>query len=257
MADSPLKNLEKNSKLMGVFLQAMQDDHLSRADFEKAFKALMEHNKRLVSLLKDFAEENTVENKSNVEAELKKAVAQVIQVQKVITDAQAKFEKEMKSDARTTLRLVEQQIQDIEDSLPDAFDDTDLRAEIEKVRGEIPKLPDAFDPTEIKEDIEELEKEVEELKKRPIGKGGGITDRSLQYAMGRMVKSETPTGAVDGANTTYTVSSTIHAVLGFELGSRVITLGTYSITGSHRKTIEFDTAIPANYSDDSFVIIYI
>ena len=84
-----------------------------------------------------------------------------------------------------------------------------------------------------------------------------MTDRALQMAMGRIVKQETPTGTIDGVNDTFVVNNTINAVLSFELGSRVVSLGSYSITGSKRNTIVFDSAIASNYSNDSFIITYV
>lgn len=108
------------------------------------------------------------------------------------------------------------------------------------------------------EAIENLRKELDEIRAlRSVGKGGAVTDKAVQFALMRSIQAVTPTGTIDGANTDFEVPSTIHAVLSFELNSRVVALGEYSIIGGARKTIRFDTAPSASYSGKSFVITYI
>lgn len=114
----------------------------------------------------------------------------------------------------------------------------------------------AYLETQMKDIKEQVKKELSEVKIKS-GRGGGSTDKGIQYALMRSIQAVTPTGTINGSNTTFTVPSTIHAILSFELNSRVISLGEYTITGAKRQTIEFDTAPSASYSGKSFVITYI
>lgn len=107
----------------------------------------------------------------------------------------------------------------------------------------------------LEDEIRTTRTEVKALKERPVV--GGVTDKAVQFALMRSIQAVTPSGTIDGVNTDFTVPSTIHAVLSFELNSRVVALGEYTITGSARKTISFDTAPSANYAGKSFVITYI
>jgi len=117
----------------------------------------------------------------------------------------------------------------------------------------------------LNEQMEELKKEFEEkmedIKKvvSSIPRGGSNTvgTNALKYAMNRAVLTETPSGLLNGSNTDYSVTSTIHAVLGFMLNGEAVALSNYSITGSYRKTISFTTALPSDYSGKDFEIIYI
>jgi mRNA-degrading endonuclease YafQ of YafQ-DinJ toxin-antitoxin module len=157
----------------------------------------------------------------------------------------------------STLVSLRGEINAVRLEIPELPEIKDYTPEIEKLRSEIPAIPEAFDATEIIEDIEKLEKKVEELVKRPTGKGGGMTDRAIQYAAMRIIQAVTPAGTIDGINTDFELPSTIHAVLSFELNSRVVALGEYSIIGGARKMIRFDTAPSASYSGKSFVITYL
>ena len=100
--------------------------------------------------------------------------------------------------------------------------------------------------------IEGLE---DRLEQRPLlGKrGGGTSAMGVKYALGRIVKSETPSGLLNGSNTDYTVTQDIHAIFSFALNGEAITDDQYTFVG---RTITFSTAIPAAYSGKSFKIVY-
>lgn len=104
--------------------------------------------------------------------------------------------------------------------------------------------------------IRGLEDELKELRDRPTGKfgGGGVTDIGVQAALGRSVKTETPSGLIDSANKAYTITSVVNAVLAFAINGEVIHSGEYSISG---KTITFTTALDASLSGTSFEITYL
>jgi phage host-nuclease inhibitor protein Gam len=207
--------------------------------------------------------EKMAENKAEMSTETARLGKQVADFEQRIRDMVSQNGKTLTSDFDTKLKELSALVGYIEQRIDDEkYDDTEMHTKMETVHREImeamPKMPKEFDPTEIMEDIDELEKAIEALKKRPMGTSvGRVTDIAVQQALMRTVKAETPSGTIDGANDTFTVSSTIHTVLCFELGSRVVSLGTYTITGGYRKTIVFDDPIPVNYSNDSFIITYI
>lgn len=225
-------------------------------DFVKAFKGLMDFVEKAKS---DLIGNNDVKGQ-----ELDEKVATAIDnIDKLKTELVNKHDMMMtmmKSDHRTFQRMIDEKIKNLEEDMPEYYDDEELEAKIEDLKTIIDSLeiPKEFDATELQRQVEENTEKIAELEKRPIGRvGGQITDRALQMAMGRIVKQETPTGTINGVNDTFVVNGTINAVLSFELGSRVVSLGSYSLTGSKRNTIVFDSAIASNYSDDSFVITYV
>lgn len=225
-------------------------------DFVKAFKGLMEFVEK--------AKLDLINNNTTKGEELDdKVVTAIDNIEKLKTELVNKHEvmmTAMKSDQRTFQRMIDEKIKDIEEDIPEYYDDEELEAKIDDLKAIIDNLeiPKEFDATELQKQVEENTEKIAELEKRPIGRfGGQMTDRALQMAMGRIVKQETPTGTINGVNDTFVVNGTINAVLSFELGSRVVSLGSYSLTGSKRNTIVFDSAIASNYSDDSFIITYV
>lgn len=78
--------------------------------------------------------------------------------------------------------------------------------------------------------------------------GGGDLSMSGIY-------TQTPVGAINGINTTYTVSHTIHNVLGFAINGMYLFLNSdYTFSGS---TITFVTPLDASLSGTGFQITYV
>lgn len=246
---------ESNLKDLGVLLQAMKGDHLSRQEFTDAFKSLVD----VIKSVRDDLVAKTTENNS---ASLKEAEAKITKALETLSKAEtslnAKFEqhvKDMQSDARTTLRMIEMRLDEMADMIPDGYDDLELRDMVENVRAQIPEMPEAFDPTEIMQEIEKLEKDMEELKKRPVGSGGGVTNARIQQAFKYILKTEEPVGDIDGVNLTYTLSQPIFAILSMSLnGETIAQLPNYTISGN---TFTFSTALPAAYSGKDWEVKYI
>lgn len=65
--------------------------------------------------------------------------------------------------------------------------------------------------------------------------------------------SETPSGLINGSNTSYTTAHTITTVLNFAINGQYIHPGEYSVAGT---TITFVTALDASLSGTSFTITY-
>lgn len=78
---------------------------------------------------------------------------------------------------------------------------------------------------------------------QPPSGGGGIGT----------IYTETPTGAIDGVNKTYTTAHAITSVLSFAINGQFIHPADYSIVGS---TITFGTALDASLTGLPFTIIY-
>jgi DNA repair exonuclease SbcCD ATPase subunit len=105
------------------------------------------------------------------------------------------------------------------------------------------------------EEIEELKKQIEELKSRPAIRGGGTSAMGVAQAFKWILKTEEPTGLIDGSNTEYTVNHTIFAVLAFSLNGEVIPqIPNYTIS---KNKITFSTPLPSSYSGRDFEIKYI
>lgn len=104
-------------------------------------------------------------------------------------------------------------------------------------------------------DIPGLEEFIKKLiPEQRLGGGGGTSAIGVQYAMGRIVKNETPTGAIDGVNLSYTVSEAIHAVFAFSINGQFIADDLYTING---RTILFTTALDATLAGTKFRIAYV
>jgi len=132
---------------------------------------------------------------------------------------------------------------------------------IQELLGLIPELPTmppdlSAEVNDIKEILERLEKKIEEVDKKPVrtGGGGGTSAIGVASAMKNIVKNETPSGLINGSNTTYTVTKPINAILSFGINGQVIHPSEYSYSG---KTITFTTAIPAGLSGTTFEIVYV
>lgn len=103
--------------------------------------------------------------------------------------------------------------------------------------------------------IKGLQEELDNLRKLKTRGGGGVSALGVQQAFKWILKTEQPTGSINGINTKYKVSQDIFAVLAFSLNGEVITeLPNYIISG---KTITFNTALPAAYSGKDFEIKYV
>jgi len=108
---------------------------------------------------------------------------------------------------------------------------------------------------DLKEENEKQQEEIEELKKRPIGRGGGTSAMGVAQTFKYIAHTEEPTGAIDGVNLTYTVLVDIWWIAGFTLnGENIAELPNYTFVN---KVITFSTALPAAFSGKDFEVKYI
>lgn len=68
------------------------------------------------------------------------------------------------------------------------------------------------------------------------------------------IYSETPSGAIDGSNTTYTTLNDITTIIGIQLNGESIQPEEYTISGNSFTML---TPIPAPFSGDNFTIVYV
>lgn len=246
-----LENLAKNAKTMKVLLDVMQEDHLSKSDFTEHFKMVVDALKEQLDSIRvandEYKNGLSSENQKSLQSFKSELSQTLARLESIVNDAK----KTSESDRRTTMRYVDQKMQDLE-ALIEYYDDSNVYSEIEKVRSEMPKMPKEFDPTEIYEQHEEMKRQIEDLKSRPVG---GVTNARIQQAFKYILKTEQPVGDIDGANDTYTVSQPIFAVLAMSLNGEVIAeLPNYTINGN---SFTFSTALPAAYSGKDFEIKYV
>ena len=160
-----------------------------------------------------------------------------------------------------------QRVKNLIPTLPDFAEiKEDLQNEINTIRALIPEVPEHPSPESHREalegllDMDAINGLLEEFKKvreeiiRNTRRGGGHTDMVIKYTIGRIVKTEAPSGLINGSNKDYTVDQPIHAVLGFMLNGEAIALSNYTIAGNK---LTFSTALPAAYSGKDFEMIYI
>jgi hypothetical protein len=137
-------------------------------------------------------------------------------------------------------------------------DDTEYEVDILDIRNRFEALPqeEKLDKTAIRglmDELARIEKKIDEAK---LSSGsGGVSNLRIQQAFKYILKTETPSGLIDGSNTTYTVTQPIFAVLSFIIsGETMAQLPNYTIKGN---SIIFATALPSVYSGKDFEVKYI
>jgi BMFP domain-containing protein YqiC len=244
------------------FLKFLNDTP-SKSDVAALFNKLVEFVKKAKEQIDEAATTHAAELDSKVAELTDNLTNRVTTTETTLTSRQDTDRNTMYSESRTLMRLLDQKIADLESRIPESYDDADLRSEVAAVRASIPVLPPAFDAsdlitgqTSLAETLESLIKRIEELERRPVGRGGGGTSAAgVAQAFKYIARTETPVGAIDSVNLTYTVSAPIFHVLNFSINSAVITqLPNYTIKD---RTITFATALPADYAGTDFEVKYI
>lgn len=244
---------EKKVKLLQELYKTVNDG-LTREEFTAAFKLLTEYVKRVGEDNKRaMAELQLLKDKltSDTGVELKKA-------QKMIDEQMNRAMKEQ-ADSLNFMRDVVRKLRSGKDGKDGR--DADNEYIIEQVLNNIPE-PEPFKiPQEIYDELDRLreenkkqEEKIKELEKRPRGGGGGTSAVGVGSAMKFMVQNETPSGLINGSNTTYKVNRVINAVLSFGINGQLIHPSEYTVKG---KTITMDSAIPAALSGTNFEITYV
>lgn len=260
--------LEKLKKLLEV-----ANEGLTREEFLKSFKAVMDQVLAMEKSLIEKIDYKTQEEKDKLE-KLTEDFNQIIEEAKLESDSslggirkktvdminQLFIKNDVNKKLNEQLTLVSKRLNQIRDG-ENGYDGVDGKdADEEKIVTEV--LSKIELPKDNKEDIKKLEQELADLKeeldavKLMKGKGGGGTSAiGIANAAKYFVKTEAPVGLIDGANKAYTVNKTIFAVLSFSLNGEFISqIPNYTVAGN---TITFSTALPVSYSGKDFEITYI
>ena len=262
---------EKLQTLQNLFKEV--NGGLTKREFVQSFevvvKQILELEKKLIKKLDERTD--TVENLLKQHAESLK------DLETQHSEAIAKIKEDNEAGISTFKRLVvervtglfaksgvDKKIREIDDRLLSVRDgedgkDADEEAIVEKLKAMIPAVPEIGgiekDVEEIKAEHDNIYKEIEELKARPVGRGGGTSAIGVAQTFKYIAHTEAPTGDIDGVNTTYTVSKDIWWIAGFTInGEQVAELPNFTYSG---RTITFTTAIPAVYSGKDFEVKYI
>lgn len=261
-----------------TFLIKISEEHNLRidalADVETEIK-----NNVLIPEFKGFKEETKKEFSQELSTQLDRVIKEVEAQQegffsktkkdfaedkkKFIESVSALKKSVFKSHNKTVDTLVKE-VEDIKSEQNEKIEEK-IEEEIKEVKSLIPEIPEEKEELakENKTEIEELKKELEktkdelkiEIAKKPSGGGGGTSALGVRQAFKRIAHTEEPSGAIDGANTTYTVQNEIWWVAGFSLnGEQITELPNFTYAG---RTITFASAIPGAYSGKDFEIKYI
>jgi hypothetical protein len=261
----------ENDKLRKLkALLDVANDGLSKQEFLDSFKKIMDHFLQLEKKLIEKIDYKTIEEKNKLD-ELKQEFNRVIEAAKLESDnslsgfkrktvelinslfAKSQINQklsEVLNGVDFKLRQIDEKMEGIRSGL-DGKDGKD--ADETKIINEVIKKIEVPD---LKEKLEPLKKEIEELKARPIGRGGGGTSAmGVAWTFKHIAHTEEPTGAIDGVNKTYTVNNNIFWIAGFTLnGEQIAELPNFTYSG---RTITFSTAIPAAYNGKDFEVKYI
>lgn len=254
----PTETFNKNAQKMERLMSMMDNESLTREEFTKSFQQVLD-------LVKKLMERNEV------------ALQRIEETYQALLNKAGTDNEGALSDLRKQVdglfvgekvSGMEQRVMDaiskIENRMASMHDGMDGMQGERGERGEAGKKPNAI---EIQQAVfplmeaykEELKKELDEkIKKIPRGTVGGrfgaIGDGHVAQSFGRMFQSATPTGDIDGVNTTYTVPNPINQVISFAINGMVIHDNEYTASG---RTITMTTAIPAGLSGTTFRIVYV
>lgn len=270
MSSIPQDKLEKLKQLLEV-----TNEGLTKTEFLNSFKLILakltELEKQLVLRLDDKTN-STIKELGKLQEEFNLVIEQAKRDgdstfagfrRRVMEGLNSLFTKnEINKRLKEVLDSTEEKIREIDDKLSQVRDgdkgepgekgkDADETKIVAEVLNKI-KLPEV----EI-EDVKGLKEELERLEaiKRLGGRGGGTSAMGVAQAFKWILKTEAPSGIINGVNTEYTVTQPIFAVLSFSLNGEVIAqLPNYTISG---KKITFSTALPAAYSGKDFEIKYV
>lgn len=255
------KAIKKFQRMMAV----LDDDTLTRAEFLKAFENVVnlvlkvekrntdfiDALKSTIARIKDSIKESSDSDFTKLKADMALSIgmltARLEAKSKQIDDKMALIKDGKDADEESIIMQVLSRIKLPEYRAPMMDGPEEIRDKIETLQGKERLKIEAVD---------NLREELDELKARPVGRGGGGTSAmGVAQALKYVIKRQTPTGAVDGVNASYTLSSAPYAVLSLCINGEMVPLsGNYTISG---RTVTFATPIPAAYSGKDFEIVYV
>lgn len=254
---------EKRLRLLDEFVKVNDEANMTRAEFVRYFEQMVQiietvkfQSQEELELIRDEVSNTLEEISETVEKELSETEA------KTLNEISSKF-----ADLMIDYEHLAEQTQRKLDSVKDGKD-ADEELIIQSV---VSQLPETDDGVAIMKKINKTPKNTKPIKKEKVEGlvelmdkirrlqrsrflGGGTSDIGVKATLGRVIFTETPSGDIDGANTEYTVSNTINAVMSFGINGQMIHSDEYTTSG---RTITFTTALPAALSGTTFEITYV
>lgn len=234
---------------------AVQPDELIKIS-DALIKMIRESS---ASLSEDMAQQRAELEKSleNLRSELLKSDGDVSRKITVL-------EQNLRSELRTTTRMLEQKVNDVLEEIPPQTDlrpmEERLNRRLSEIENKIPILPEEKNVEGMIQEVrDEMNIKLEEYDRKIAtsggGRGGGTSAIGVRQMFKYIAHTEAPTGAINGVNTTYTVKNPIWFIFGFTLnGEQIAELPNFTYSGN---TITFSSAIPAAYAGMDFECKYI
>jgi len=253
--DPKLRSLRRVEDILNLVTESLTRDEFV-ASFEKVVnfvKKIKEANDRAILNL-----ENDIQTKLADSAfALREDHKEIFDDTKALIkeEADKAFEEQSSS-----LNFIRDKIRSIKDG-KDGEDgkDADEDSIVEKLKVLIPEqyqLPqDLIDQIEaLEKDHDAFKKELEGLRKRGKLGGGGTSDASVKFSLGRVIQKETPSGLINSSNKIYTTKGTINSVLSLVINGQNITDDEYTVTG---KGFTMTNALDESLSGTSYRICYV
>lgn len=213
-----------------------------------------------VRKVKDKIDQDIADNRGEI-SQIQKSVLDKIQVLEVrMAKVSDNIEQKRAVDKKDIQKQLQDEVNKIRELIPQIPSFQPLEDRIAEVERKIPPQTDLSEIdtniADIEDEIKDVKKDIDELKKRPIGKGGGGTSAmGVAYAFKHIAHTEEPSGVIDGVNTEYTVKNSIFWIAGFTLnGEQIAELPNFTYAG---RKITFSSAIPASFSEKDWEIKYI
>jgi hypothetical protein len=249
-------------KTLSEQLVEVLNDKASKEDVSRIIKKLIDFVKEAKAKMEEMMAKHQEEMTEHLDT-----IADAIAQTESRASHRADQDKEtMYSESRTLMRYVEQKLSDLEAKLPESYDDTEVRAQLEETRKLIPSLPEELSPEGIRNKLE-LFAEAEEEEKMDARSIRGFTElieriEKLEKKSGgssQMLVNHWPiheSFTMNGSDTTVTLrqapGAAGNAIFGLRYQGQVQVQGTdYTVDGNKITFLTFtpeaDTIVSITY----------
>ncbi len=226
-----------------------------KSDFTKSIKTIIDHILRVEKTLVEKINKDISGVKSDTDTSLKAIQADLRAFMVKYDTKYSNLEKEQENELKSIKDRVRWMLRGKQGERGKDGKDADEEKIIQEVLNKI-EIPESPQNIGI-DDVGNLREELEEIRKiKSKGGGGGVSAMGVAQAAKWIVKTEAPSGTINGTNKEFTVSKPrIFAVLAMSLnGEFIAQLPNYTIAGNK---ITFSEAIPSAYATKDFEITYI
>jgi len=267
---------DKYTQKLKNFIQSIEDGGVSKDELIKSIEAIVSYVKEI----KDNLSKDLDKERANTESQLNDIDNSITELSTVIDNLRIHIDRcmsDMEDSSSEELakmkELMDSEVSDLKEDIQEKTnfrnleerltvleneeDDTE-EVDIIDIRNRFESLPEQekLDKSAIRGLLDEIKRLEKKIDDKQITSGtGGVTNLRIQQAFKYILKTESPTGTIDGSNTTYTVTQNIFAVLSMSInGETIAQLPNYTISG---RTITFSSPLPSAYSGKDFEIKYI